>query len=88
MWVLITHDLKVYYFPQGYLRTSSYLYTTSEESIDNLDVHLTNNAVQKNNKDYGKYEDGNQLSFRHLENAVANAGGSYEKLMSTLFFKI
>lgn len=26
-------------------------------------VHLTNNAVQKNAKEYGKFEDGNQLNF-------------------------
>ena len=35
-------------------------------AVDNLDndyVHLTNNAIQKNNPNYGLLEDGNQLSF-------------------------
>jgi hypothetical protein len=36
-------------FKQGYMRTSSYKYSTNEEEISDLNVHLTNNAVQKNN---------------------------------------
>ena len=55
MWVLISHDLKVYLFREGYLRTSSYPYTLSCEKVNDLNVHLTNNAVQKGNEDYGKY---------------------------------
>jgi len=31
-------------------------------------VHLTNNAIQKNCPNYGKQEDGNQLSFTDLRN--------------------
>lgn len=31
-------------------------------------VHLTNNAIQKNCPNYGKQEDGNQLSFMDLRN--------------------
>jgi hypothetical protein len=31
--------------------------------LDNDYVHLTNNAIQKNNPNYGLLEDGNQLSF-------------------------
>lgn len=30
-------------------------------------VHLTNNAVQKNSTDYGKFEDGNQLDFLQFQ---------------------
>ena len=30
-------------------------------------MHLTNNAVQKNSENYGKFESGNQLSFSQLE---------------------
>ena len=29
------------------------------EFMDNLSVHLTNNAIQKFTDNYGKYEDGN-----------------------------
>jgi hypothetical protein len=42
---------------------SSYKYSLNEVDIDNVAVHLTNNAIQKNDKDYGKHEDGNILSF-------------------------
>ena len=35
----------------------------SLRSLDNLYIHLTNNAVQKNHPQYQQYEPGNQLSF-------------------------
>lgn len=40
---------------------SSYRFST--EVLDNLAVHLTNNAIQKQDECYGKYEEGNQLSL-------------------------
>jgi hypothetical protein len=42
--------------------------SSQEYSLDNDDpcVHLTNNAVQKYAEDYGKYEEGNILSFKDL----------------------
>lgn len=49
-----------YFYEEGYLRTTSYKYTTSNQ---NPFVHLTNDAVQKNCKDYGKYEQGNKISY-------------------------
>lgn len=55
VWVLITHELKVYLFKQGYLRLSSNLYDLSEDKIVDPCIHLTNNAVQKYNQDYNKY---------------------------------
>ena len=63
MWVLITQDHKCYCFKDGYIRMSSYKYSLNEVDIDNVAVHLTNNAIQKNDKDYGIHEDGNILSF-------------------------
>jgi hypothetical protein len=55
--------MKVYFFKKGYVRTSSTLYSLEDEAINKVDVHLTNNAVQKYSQQYGQYEDGNQLSF-------------------------
>lgn len=81
MWVLFTHDFKVLLFKQGYLRTSSYQYNLSSDKVADLNVHLTNNAVQKFNEDYGKYELGNQLSFQHLKKLIEEQGKDYEKLM-------
>lgn len=51
LWVLISHDQKCYLFQEGYIRTSSYKFTL--ESIEHPFIHLTNNAVQKVDKNYG-----------------------------------
>ena len=62
-WALVADDMKLYFFKEGYIRTSSSEYTMDQNSINKKEVHLTNNAVQKYCSDYGKFEDGNQLSF-------------------------
>jgi hypothetical protein len=53
-------NLKVYVFNEGYIRTCSY-----EFEVNNFDrlIHLTNDAIQKKDKNYGKYEVGNKLSY-------------------------
>jgi hypothetical protein len=70
--------MKVYLFKQGYMRTSSMPYSVGEDSIDNLGVHLTNNAVQKYGVDYNKYEKGNQLSFRVLRTLLEGKGKDFD----------
>lgn len=55
---------------QGYFYLDGYLRTTSQEySVDELDpfVHLTNDAIQKHSADYGKFENGNKLSYRDFQ---------------------
>jgi hypothetical protein len=49
--------MEVFFFREGYLRTSASEYKLDD--VTNQYIHLTNNAVQKNSKDYGKFEDGN-----------------------------
>lgn len=52
---------KGYFYEDGYIRTSC-----KEFSLDNLSnrfVHLTNDAVQKKSEDYGKFENGNKMSY-------------------------
>jgi hypothetical protein len=70
VWVLVTHEMKVYFFKEGYLRTSSTAYTMEEQAIEDRNVHLTNNAVQKNCETYGRFEDGNQMSFAQFQVSV------------------
>mmetsp|Transcript_6421 Transcript_6421/g.5517 ORF Transcript_6421/g.5517 Transcript_6421/m.5517 type:complete len:205 (-) Transcript_6421:455-1069(-) len=70
VWVLMTHDLKVYFFKEGYLRTSCEEFSLNEKDLNKEYVHLTNNAVQINSENYGKYEDGNQMSFDQFQNYV------------------
>ena len=41
-------------------------FTLDSRSISDPEMHLTNNAVQSKMKNYGKYEDGNILSFDSL----------------------
>lgn len=67
VWVLVTHIMKVYLFKEGYLRTSSEIFSLNSENVDNRSVHLTNNAVQKYCEGYGNFEDGNQLSFDQFQ---------------------
>jgi hypothetical protein len=53
--------IKAYWYPEGYIRTSSSAFTLKRGG--NLYVHLTNDAIQKNAEDYGKYEKGNKISY-------------------------
>ena len=51
--------MDVYFFKEGYLRTSSWPYSMTAANLDDDFVHLTNNAIQKNSPEYGCHEDGN-----------------------------
>jgi tubulin---tyrosine ligase len=55
VWVLLDHQMRLYFFRQGYMRTSSNAYSVEEDKVNDLAVHLTNNAVQKYNTDYNKF---------------------------------
>ena len=61
VWCLVTHNMDIYFFKEGYLRTSSEEFNLGD--TDNYFIHLTNNAVQKYSSNYGQFENGNQLSF-------------------------
>ncbi len=41
------------------MRTSCEDYSLGQDNMDKMYVHLTNNAIQKNSDNYGKFEDGN-----------------------------
>lgn len=70
VWVLVSHTGKWYFFKEGYLRTSGSDYKLDEANPDDQWVHLTNNAVQKYAKNYGEFEEGNQLSFTQLQSYI------------------
>lgn len=60
----INGNLKGYVYEEGYLRTAA-----SKFSLENLDdpyAHLTNEAIQKNGKDFGKFEQSNKLTYEDL----------------------
>ena len=59
-----------FFYQDGYLRTSG-----AEFSADNLKnrfIHLTNDAVQKKSANYGKFEEGNKLSYQEFQNYLSN----------------
>ena len=57
-------------FKEGYIRTAWEEFSIKESDVTKQFIHLTNNAIQKNADKYGKYEDGNQLSFKQLEKYI------------------
>lgn len=59
--------MKGYWYPDGYIRTSS-----KEFTVRNFDkmIHLTNDAIQKNAEDYGKFEAGNKVSYVEFQRYV------------------
>ena len=67
VWVLVTHKLSVYFYKEGYIRTSSQTFSLDDETLNNKFVHLTNNAIQKESEFYSKFELGNQLSFASIQ---------------------
>jgi hypothetical protein len=75
VWVLVTQEGRAYFFKEGYIRTSSEEYNLLATDITKDSIHLTNNAVQKNMENYGKYEEGNILAFTHLQTHLNQALG-------------
>lgn len=67
VWALLNHEMKLFFFREGYIRTSSEIFDLGEKNLENPFIHLTNNAIQKHSETYGKFEKGNQLSFHSLD---------------------
>jgi len=67
IWVLIDHEMNLYQFKESYLRLSSEPFSLDEAQIEDKYIHLTNNAVQKYSKNYGKHESGNIVSLKEME---------------------
>ena len=65
--VLFTQNCELLIFPESYIRLSSYEY-----SPDNLNyyVHLTNNAVQCNSRNYGSVCEGNIFGITEFEKHI------------------
>jgi len=63
MWAVLTGKNELYYYPHGYVRTSSYFYSLNTN--ENY-VHLTNNCLQQYGDKYGIFEEGNTLPLECL----------------------
>ena len=69
LWVLLTWDFNLYLFKEGHFKATSLPYdVNSQDSY----VHLTNYSVQKSNKNFAKFETGNEISFKDFELSLDN----------------
>ncbi len=68
-----TGKIRGYFYDEGYLRTSSKDF--SLEKWDNKLIHLTNDAIQKNSADYGKYESANKISYHDFDKHLVREKG-------------
>ena len=55
--------IKGYWLKEGYIRTSSEIYNCNKEDLQNNFIHLTNDAIQRQSQNYGKFEPANKLSY-------------------------
>lgn len=60
--------LQAYFYNEGYLRTASKEY--NKKNLANKFIHLTNDAIQKRGEDYGKYENGNKLTYSEFQRYI------------------
>ncbi|EAS02045.3 tubulin-tyrosine ligase family protein (macronuclear) [Tetrahymena thermophila SB210] len=62
------NTLKAYWYTDGYIRTSTKEFTL--KNLENRMIHLTNEAVQKRGEDFGKFENGNKLSYAEFQKYI------------------
>ena len=56
---------QAYFYQEGYLRTACKKYNPTD--LENKYIHLTNDAVQNKCEEYGKFENGNKLSYHDFQ---------------------
>ena len=71
IWVLISHKMDIYIFKEGHLKASSVNYSIENK---NSFIHLTNYSLQKYNKNFSKYELGNEISFQSFQQFLDTLG--------------
>ena len=72
--VLLTNStkegFKAFWFRDGYIRTSCKKYSLSK--LSDRETHLTNDAVQKHSKSYGKFESGETIALYDRPSLIAH----------------
>ena len=64
IWVLLTHQMKVFLFKEGHLKTCSVEYDLNSK---NAFTHITNYSFQKYNSNFQKFEKGNEVPFYEFQ---------------------
>jgi len=67
IWVLLTHQMKVFLFKEGHLKTCSVEYDINSK---NAFTHITNYSFQKYNTNFQKFEKGNEVPFYEFQNFI------------------
>ena len=70
IWVLLTHEMKVYFFKEGHLKTCSVEYNINSEDAF---THITNYSFQKYNSNFQKFEKGNEVPFYEFQKFIDEA---------------
>ena len=71
VFILINHNLDLFFFKEGHLKLSSEAY-----NVDSLEtfIHITNYSLQKKNPNFEKFEEGNELSFKDFQKYINSIG--------------
>ena len=67
IWVLLTHQMKVFLFKEGHLKTCSVEYDINSQ---NAFTHITNYSFQKYNSNFQKFEKGNEVPFYEFQKFI------------------
>ena len=67
IWVLLTHQKKVYLFKEGHLKTCSVEYDINSKDAF---THITNYSFQKHNNNFQKFEKGNEVPFYEFQKFI------------------
>ena len=85
-YVLVDYCFNVFICREGHLKACSQQY-----DLNNLDVftHITNYSLQKRCKDFAKYEQGNEISFKKFIELLDNKNkGQGQKIFNRIFNKM
>jgi hypothetical protein len=67
IWVLLTHQMKVFLFKEGHLKTCSVQYDLNSK---NAFTHITNYSFQKYSTNFQKFEKGNEVPFYEFQKFI------------------
>lgn len=82
----LDNKVAAYFYKDGYLRTSCQEFNM--DNIKNRFIHLTNDAVQKYSPDYGRFEDGNKLSYEDFQSYIDQNLSEKVNFRETVYPKI
>ena len=86
IWVLLTHQMKVYIFKEGHLKTCSVEYDSNSKDAYR---HITNYSFQKYNDNFQKFEKGNEVPFFEFQKFIDEEYPNKNyKLNKDLIFKL